>query len=295
MNIADFNINIWEDSMKKVWLVFICFILAISAGVAMGEDSEMLEVLEEINEKLDKLLPDYERDDFKPYEGGGGGPFLPVMIMFGMGKMNDYLSSIGDFEDYSTLLYPFTNGGGGTCRYSFNKHFQIGMEVYGYGISQYGFLKGGVEIVDPIPSDGFDDYYSYADYGFFVFAFLAQYKVELVKDFVYFNMGGKLGIGGENFTVTRNSRQVTAGAIQALIENTGWSRTLLSTGPYIGMQLDLDKEKHVFKMGLDVGFNYNIPLNTWTPGAGVHKDEAAPPKTFNAMNLWINFGPQFHF
>jgi len=57
----------------------------------------------------------------------------------------------------------------------------------------------------------------------------------------------------------------------------------------------LDKEKHVFRMGLDIGVNYHIPLNTWTPGAGVRKDEASPPKNFNAMNLWISFGPQFNF
>ena len=96
--------------MKKVWLVLICLILAVSAGTAMADDSEMLEVLEEINEKLEKLLPDHEKDDFIMDEGGGGGPFLPVMIMLGMGKMNDYLTSRGDFEDYSLLLYPFTNG-----------------------------------------------------------------------------------------------------------------------------------------------------------------------------------------
>jgi hypothetical protein len=272
-------------------------LFVVPAGLAWGEDSEMLEVLEEINEKLDKLIPDYEREDLKPYEGGGGGPFLPVMILFDMDTMNDYLDSIGDFENYSTLFYPFTNGGGGTCRYSFNKHVQIGMECYGYGISKYGFLNdSGVEIVDD-DGDNFDDYYSYVDYGFFVFAFLAQYKIELVKDLFFFYVGGKLGIGSEHFTVSRNRRQVSnlAATIQAAIENTGWSRTLLSTGPYVGMQFDLDKEDHVFKLGLDVGFNYKIPLNTWSPGAGVHQDEANPPKTFNAMNLWISFGPQFNF
>lgn len=144
--------------------------------------------------------------------------------------------------------------------------------------------------------DSLDDYYTYASYNYFYWSFLFQGKVPLHERFNLL-AGAQVGFGSEFFAVSRNDRTTgpLAGALGIMNGDSNWERGFLVTGGWLGAQLNVD-DKNVFKLGLDVGFDYNIPYDkNWKPTAGTHVAEAAPPADFNAMNLWITFGPQFHF
>ena len=126
----------------------------------------------------------------------------------------------------------------------FSKDFQIGFEGYCYQQSTYGYLKH-------------------------------QSGAALHEQ--------TIGIGGEEFTISRNQRDIVDGALNLLTGNSTWSRSFLVTGGYLGLQL-----------GLEVGLDYHLPLTKngeWTPGVGVHKQENAPPSAFNSMNFWFSLGP----
>ncbi len=295
--------------MKKALacVVVLLFAAALTgfAQESTDKSSDILSVLEDINQKLEKMAPK-ERAEHAgaPDAGFGGGPFMAFRILPDMPKMNAYIGSLGNYGAFNMVLFPFVDGGGGTWRWVVNKNFQLGMDFYGYGQSTLGYLNypspSGTTVDNTGPSgtpDGYDDYYSYASYGFNVWSFVAQGKIELAENLLYAVGGVKAGFGGEDVSISRNRRTVWENALNLNIDtgSTSWSRNLFVTGGYLGLQLRLDGKLNVFKLGLDAGFDYHVPLSAWAPSTGVHVREAAPPADFNSMNFWVSFGPQFHY
>jgi hypothetical protein len=199
-------------------------------------------------------------------------------------------------------MYPLANGGGGTCRYLINKNLQFGFEGYGYGQSTYGYLNmqsGPFTFqTNDEDTDGFDDYITYVDYGFAALNCLVQLNLELVENLFNFYSGAKVGFAEEGITITRSQRSILTASLEILSGNPSWSRSLLITGGYAGAQIELDRGKNVFKLGIEGGFDYHLPLTEdrkWIPAAGMHKSEIEPPRNFNSMNAWFYVGPQFHY
>lgn len=260
--------------------------------------------LEEINKKLDAIWGDeWKTREGAPDKGFGGAPFFAIRYFPLMGLMNGYIGSLGNFTSTEPLhawMFPFVDGGGGTWRMVASKNFQVGMDYFGYGQSRLGYMN---HQSDPMMAnstvdengDGLDDYYSYASYGYFMWTFLGQGKVELVPELFYATFGGKFGFGSEDVYIAANSRNVLETALGIYPNATSWSRPLFMVGGYAGLQVRLDGKRNVVKLGLSTGFDYHIPMDDWMPEAGVHRTDAAPPAAFNSMNWWISFGPEFHF
>ena len=260
--------------------------------------------LEEINKKLDDIFGD-KKDKWEgaPDEGFGGGPFFAVRYFPLMGMMNDYIESLGSYvsaEPLRNWMFPFVDGGGGTWRGVINKNLQFGMNYYGYGQSRLGHMihqtnpEAANSTIDE-NGDGYDDYYTYASYGYSMWTFLGQGKVELAPELLYMVFGGQFGFGGEDVYIASNSRNVLQTALGIYPEASSWSRSLFMVGGYAGIQLRVDGKQNVVKLGLNTGFDYHIPMGDWMPEAGVHRLDPAPPAGFNSMNWWISFGPDFHF
>lgn len=267
--------------------------------------AELATILEEINHKMGVLTGERRRKDDGPApdEGFGGGSYWPVRIYFGMDTMNSYVQSLGTYEPFPMISVPFADGGGGTWRISFNKYFQIGANFWGGGFSSLGQQYHQDPVTSPTlanitvdeDGDGLDDYYSYASYSYFYWSFLAMGKLPLHRR-INLVFGGQIGIGEELFGISRNQRKssLLGGALGVMHGDSDWSRMLFIPGAWTGIQLNVDK-KNIFKLGLDVGFDYPVPMQSWMPESGVHTEESAPPESFNSMNLNIGLNMQFHF
>ncbi len=265
------------------------------------DSSEIVTILEEINEKLEKMQPRKElRDDWKaPDKGFGGTMYFPVRINFDIQKMNDYVAGLGSYDPFPIVFIPLVDSGGGTWRISFSKYFQIGINYWGGGFSHLGQQNHQTDtnlanITIDENGDGLDDYYTYASYGYFYWSFLGMGKLPVAK-ILNLVLGGQIGLGSESFGIDRNER--TAFPLAGLGISSGssdWERRFMVAGGWLGVQLNLDK-RNIVKLGLDVGFDYFVPFYNWKPSPGIHVQESSPPNDFNAMNLWISVGPQFHF
>ena len=299
-----------------------CVILSVLvAGSVFGQNEpgneEILDVLEEINEKLERLAPDEDQEWGEWDEGQGsgrgfgGGPFLAVRWIVEMDELNGYLKDIGSFHEdrlFRAFLFPFVDGGGGTWRVSLSDRMQFGIASYGYGQETWGYLnhtedtKGADNTVDE-DGDGYDDYVSYVEWGFGGANFLLEYRMPLSPQSIYLEIGGVFGMGGEGLTIERSPRQVSSImenllAVQVLTGQSDWSRMYFTVGGFTGLQIAFPKTKGIVKLGLEAGIDYHIPMDSggkWTPGVGIHRKEKAPPADFNSMNVWFHIGPQFNY
>ena len=303
--------------MKRI-IVFAMVVLI--SGIAFGEteNEKILEVLEEINEKLERVVPDDDWDGWDDEDedgdngkGFGGGPFMAFRWLIDMQDLNDYLKDIGQFGGdklFSPILYPFVDGGGGTWRVSLSERLQFGISYFGYGQNTWGYLnhtEDSQKSDDTIDEngDGYDDYVSYVEWGFGGANFIMEYKLPISPKSVYLELGGTFGMGSEGLTVDRSPRQVSSViddlmAVQILTGRSDWSRMYFSVGGFTGLQFSFPKTKGVVSFALEAGFDYHIPMEAggkWTPGVGVHRKEKSPPVDFNSMNVWFHLGPQFNY
>ena len=295
--------------MRKLLLVLVAgAALALAAaadghededGAAEGDEvstADVLEVLEEINRKLDH---DERMSDRASDKGFGGGPFFPLRYMPGAAGLNDYFKKLGQYAAMSEFFIPFVNGGGGTWRWSVDGSLQFGMEYSGLGQEAGGYAwhdddpNGPGDTVDA-DGDGKDDYYSYVGYAQRYFAGIAQYKWKLAPS-VYLQTGIKTGLGWEALRYGLNRRQVLSEALGVDSGANSWSRTSLLGSAYAGLQIALDGDRNVVKLALEVGADGHYPISEWRPGSGVHKGVPAPPATLQAHNFWVALGPQFHY
>jgi hypothetical protein len=260
--------------------------------------AEIATILEEINQKMDKITREPKMDkEPAPDEGFGGGSYWPVRIFFGMDKMNSYLVSLGTYPKFPMVSIPMMDGGGGTWRISFNKNFQIGVNYWAGGFSSLGqqnhtTTAGYTPVTEDEDSDGYDDYYTYANYSLFYWSFLGMGKLP-VTERINWVFGAQTGLGRESFGISRNERTITD-TLGVTNDDVDWSRMLFIPGAWTGVQFEVGN-MNIFKLGLDVGFDYPIPMGVWEPGAGTHVQESSPPADFNGMNLWTGINMQFHF
>jgi hypothetical protein len=299
--------------MKR--LLFVLLVLALAGlpaltqdqgeGEESGEsvsDADVVAVLEEINEKLDRIAPGARRKDGKVEFGGG--PYFRTRYLFDMDTMNDYLGNLGSYDDFSPVIAPFSNGGGGTWRWTVGDNWQFGMDYWGFGHSELGFrnhqgpdsgntANNANDTIDE-NGDGLDDYYSYANYGLGMFSGLAAYKKPLGKQF--FATGTvNLGIGSESFSISESERSVIKSAFRIDSSEFAWHRSLFMIGARLGGQWKPGGADSVFGMAVVGGFDYFVPMNDWQPEAGVHRTDEAPSDDFNPMNAYLIVGPTFNY
>lgn len=294
--------------MKKISALIIFTLLALGLNAqegAPGESQDRPEtviLLERIAAKLDKVYPESEPTRGAPDFGFGGSSFWAVRFVGGMEQMSDFVQSQGSYDRMTSVMAPFANGGGGTWRWVFSRNFQIGANYYGYGDSQLGFKKHNASAQGPqdtvdANTDGLDDYYSYASYGFSAWTFLAQGRIPVVERLLALQVGTQVGFGNDSFTISRNDRQsnMALTGLGIMTGDVGWDRSFLVTGAWLGVDLQLDGDLNVFRLGLQAGYDLHTPMSSWNPGVGVHRLESAPPADFRSSNFWIHFGPQFHY
>lgn len=305
--------------MKRIVLVLIALALVVLPVTAQDDDgseedvgnTDVVAVLEEINEKLDRVAPAArERSEVK----FGGSPYFAGRYLLDMQKMSDYVDGLGDYgitesgqdpEGFSDFMLPFVNGGGGTWRWTGPNNFSVGLEYYGYGqslLGQRNHLPDSGDTAERANTtidedgDGLDDYYTYAGYGYNSFNFLARYAFSVGEN-LFVGIGGKAGMGGDSFGISQNERSVIDTALNRSVQSDiiAWSRSLLSVGGFGGVQWKPEGRDGVFGLILDAGFDYHQPLSDWAPATGVHVGEAAPPDDFTPMNAWVTIGPSFNY
>lgn len=274
------------------------------AGAAAHDDEDevstvdVLAVLEEINQKLDhdRSL----RSDGAPDSGFGGGPSMPVRYLPGIADLNAYFKQLGSYAPMNLFFFPFKDGGAGTWRWSLDRSLQIGMEYGGFGQDVLGFATHASDPLGPrdtvdADGDGYDDYHSYAGYGQHYFAGIFQYKLPIAPRLLYLQTGIKTGLAFESLRYGMDRRQVLTETLGITSGRNAWKRTSLLGGVYAGLQIRLDGDLNVFKLGIEAGVTGHYAINSWAPATGVHKGTPAPPDAMQAHNFWLAIGPQFHY
>ena len=286
--------------MRRVLLAAAVGTTLVMAAVADDDGVstvDILAVLEEINEKLDREAPVSSRR--APDSGFGGGPFWPLRYLPGVADLNAYFEQLGSYEAMSEFFIPLKDGGGGTWRWSVDGSLQFGMEYAGFGQDVLGFARHAVDPLGPRDTvdedgDGYDDYHSYAGYGQRYFAGIAQYKWALAPS-LYLQTGIRAGLGFESLRYGMNRRQVLTDRLGITAGANSWTRTSLLGGAYAGLQIGLDGDRNVLKLGIEAGVNGHYALEEWRPETGVHKRIPVPPADVQAHNFWVWIGPQFHY
>ncbi len=286
--------------MRRVLITAAIGAVLVMAAAAHDDEvstADVLAVLEEINRKVGDEEP--VSSDRASESGFGGGPFLPLRYLPGVADLNAYFEQLGSYAPMSEFFYPLKDGGGGTWRWSVDGSLQFGMEYAGFGQDVLGFAKhvtdphGPRDTVDA-DADGYDDYHSYSGYGQRYYAGIAQYKWALAPS-LYLQTGIKAGLGFELLRYGMNRRQVLTDTLGITSGVNSWTRTSLLGGAYAGLQIGLDGDRNVVKLGLEVGVNGHFALGDWQPATGVHKLVPVPPADMQAHNFWLWIGPQFHY
>ena len=218
----------------------------------------------------------------------------------GIADLNGYFQTLGSYGAMSEFFFPFKDGGAGTWRWSVDGSLQIGAEYGGFGQDVPGFAKHTKDPLGPRDTvdedgDGYDDYYSYAGYGQGYFVGIVQYKWPIASELVYLQAGVKTGLAFESVRYGMDRRQVLTETLGITSGSNAWHRTSLIGGAYAGLQIRLDGDLNVFKLGIEAGVNGHYAIGEWAPATGVHKRTPAPPDTMQAHNFWFAIGPQFHY
>jgi len=291
--------------MKRLVLIGLTLLLA---GVpAMAQDGEedlsnadVIAVLEEINEKMDRIAPGVREEDPVDF---GGGPYFTGRYLLDMDGMSAYADDLGDYgSGFRDYMVPFRDGGGGTWRWTGQGNLSAGLEYYGAGqsiLGQRNHLDSAEQpnranVTVDENDDGLDDYYTYANYGYSSFNALVRYVFD-VGESLFIGVGAKAGMGGESFSISQNDRSVLGDTFQIQSGVLSWSRPLATVGGFGGIQWRPKGRDGIFGMILDVGFDYHHPISDWSPEAGVHVEDQAPPEGFTPMNAWVTIGPSFNY
>jgi hypothetical protein len=265
-------------------------------------DADVVAVLEDINQKLERIAPAMRDRERKGQFGGG--PYFTTRFFLDMPTLNDYSTDLGDYGEFSRVAAPFVNGGGGTWRFGTKGAWQWGLDYWGLGFSEKGFRNHQEGAEEPNVTidendDGLDDFYSYAGWGLSVFGPLVQYKNSFAEMF-FFTAGGKAGFGSEGFSISQNQRTVLRDfaesfGLAAQATEYSWERPLFMTGAYVGLQWKPKGEEGIFGMALNAGFDYFVPMSDWQPAVGVHRTDEAPPEDYNPMSAYVMVGPTFNY
>lgn len=301
--------------MQRGAIVGVVGILLATGAVGEGDDDRKKDELyatlvEKVGEERAKEMFEMmlEQDAHGGHSGFGkldgfgslgGGPLPAFRYLISMQQLNDYLAVLGDYEALNPIFYPMVDGGGGTWRMTINDRFQVGFEYVGFGQKVLG---QAVHQTDPeLPNDtvdedgdGLDDYYSYAGYGQWSGAALAQLMLP-VSELITLKAGIKVGVGHEGIGISINEREVLSTSLGVVAGNYAWDRFMFVGGGYAGIQLNIGGKKSSFRLGLEAGFDGHWGVTEWMPATGVHHLTAAPPEDFQSHSIWVWVGPQFSY
>jgi hypothetical protein len=305
--------------------------LVLVAGAALAQDGEemsneeIVEQLARINEKLDRVIPSESEKDDDDGAAFGGGPFYATRYLLEIDELNTYLDARGDYDDFKPFFIPFADGGGGTWRLTLQNGLQFGAEFWGYGQSRLGLRTHQDPAVnddlanDTIDEDGdgFDDYYTYAEYGIGLASATVGYKLGFGDAPLAGLLTLRGGFGGDTFAITQNKRNVITAALQIDTPTVLWQRSLAGVGGSLALQLNPpdfsaemesdmdedgdDRDRHrVTGLLIEFGFDYFFSLagrsnEVWEPTLGVHHLDPVPPTDYNPMNAWVNIVPTFNY
>ena len=283
---------------KMIGLMILGVIGSLVTAQETSKDTTLADVvkaLERIEAQLDKEGRVRWRGDMSDV-AFGGGPLYPVRYFLNKEELQKYFDLGGNYESVPQVLFPFVNGGGGTWRWTFNNNLSIGLMYYGFGFATLGFLKhdtdpNGPNVTVDENGDGWDDYFSFAEYGITVFSFPISYRVPFEGVPLGVFAGAQLGLGVESAGFTRSPRNVLAATLGIQLDALSWRRMVVASGVWAGLEIG----KGVVKLALEGGLDYYIPLGEWTPASGMHRLDAKPTKDINPVNAWFTIGPHFNY
>lgn len=274
-------------------------------------NTDIIESIEAINNKLDRLLPEN-----RIYETSMELGFTPGTIRFlpDVDLLNQYIAKSGEYGDFSGLLLPFINGVEVFSELRLSKTFSAGLNYYRYIDNNYGLhgLQNSEDTVSatyansndlsalrayedavsaPVESDklvddnsdGVVDYYSYTSYLITGMELYIEHKIILTRD-LSINIKPQLGYGVQEIEFSPYERPYW-GSINPE-QKVSWKQNLLILGAEVGLSYYLQGLEFI----LSAGLSYNHPLSDWLPIAGI-TDSDIEPGDIKPINIKISFGP----
>lgn len=283
--------------MRKL-LILLFSIVAILLGAQEESDIsniDIIESIEDINKKIDRLMPENRIEESNMEIG-----IIPITFRYFplIDGINDYTSLSGTYDAFNSVYMPFVHGFEIFSNIKVKDAFLIGLNYYRYIQNTHG-LHGSANsevydeavsapISDGIKSedsnyDGIIDYYSYSNL-FFTGVELSGTIKKSITPVLFFNVGPKVGYGYEEIEYASYERSMFADISPG--DKVSWRRSNLILGGDLGLTYRYRSIAFVFALG----FSYNLPLTEWSPVAGVSQSDNAP-KDFNSMNIKISLGP----
>lgn len=255
---------------------------------------DIIEILDDINQKLDKLSrrPENQLADKLDF-GIIPGTFR---IFPDITPLNNYADSYGDYDRYLPVFFPFYNGIEFFLDFKAYPFLSFGIDYCTYRASTIGIMTNmtvmdaaiasDAEYVSDIDADARNDYFGGLAYYFQSVDITAQGHYEL-NDFLTFNGGIRLGFGEEIIAIQNSGTSVFTGFFALGERETSWQRLFILTGALAGIKMDFG----VFDFFVEGGFDYHWSLKGWNPSPGINQYDPAPPDYFNSMNFRLRLGP----
>lgn len=275
--------------MKKIT---IALIIILNMPLFSQEESQIsnidiIENIEEIHDKLDKLSVREKKD--RVFSIG----YIPGRFRYlnNVKVMNSFLNISGDYQAFDGLLYPIGNGMEFFTKVQVSESYSFKANYYRYETNTHGlhYLDSGYrdEIVSsPIEesliydtdSDGKSDYYTYGNFFFHGINLSLEYEKIIIPNLLKVSGGPIIGFGTEE--IGFSSKNISSS------DKVGWRRNFISPGVSAALSFIVKN----ITLVCEVGYNHNIPLETWQPIAGIAEGDSDPTE-FNASNLWFTIGP----
>lgn len=284
---------------------YLIFFLIINSALLFSQsesditNTDIIESIEAINNKLDRLMPEN-----RIYETSMEIGFTPGTIRYlpNIDLLNLYIAKSGEYDDFSGLLLPFINGVEVFSELRLTKTFSTGLNYYRYIDNKYGLhglqnsgdyaemaydeaVSAPVES-DKLVDDNFDgvvDYYSYSSYLLTGVELYTEHKMLISKD-LSLNIKPQLGYGVQEIEFSPYERAYW-GSINPE-QKVSWKQNLLILGAEIGISYYLQGLEFI----LSGGVSYYYPLSDWLPIAGI-SDTDIEPGDINPINIKFSFGP----
>lgn len=280
--------------MKKIG--FVLFLMIISLVLTAQEISEInnvdiMEKLDEIDEKLTEIENQQNLQSTKRLTLG----LIPMTTQFilNLDSMNEYLESQGDFSGLDNIAAPLVSGYGAFFRYAYRPNLHFGLNLQVRGLSTLGAYDVRSEImydmVEDANLDGVSDSYGYMAYFMKDVEFVGLYQIPLSPEKLYWNFHGSLGYSNNRLYFSDRSMDYWDALLDSVDADALWNRNYLVLGAGTGLQL---KGRNLL-LDIDLGFDYYLPLEGWTPLYGIDRAAPAPPSDFAPHHVWLTISPAF--
>lgn len=262
-------------------------------------NTDIIESIEAINNKIDRLMPEN-----KIYETSMEIGITPGTIRYlpDIDLLNSYISKSGEYDEFSGLLFPFINGIELFSELRLSNTFSMGLNYYRYIDNNYGLhgIQNSSEYSDisydeavnaPVEdekfvdnnSDGFVDYYSYTSFFLTGLELYTELKMNISKK-LDLNIKPQVGYGIQEIEFSAYERPFWGS--NSPEQKVSWKQNLLILGIDIGVSYYLQG----LEFTLSGGFSYYHPLSDWVPIAGI-TDSDIEPGDITPINIEICFGP----